>query len=1736
MRQSYLSISVLLRLMIAALVLNLTNAVAAPSPSMPATVAPAGSIGPDPGPGFVRLPGHVLDSLDRAEVLQSDKNTAGKAKLTLTLVLRRENQAAFDRYLADVYDPHSKHYRQFLSQAQIAERFGPSRRTYAAVRRYLTQSGFELLSGSKNRLTLTVRGTRRAAQQAFQVNIRDVQWGAQRRYANDADPAVPIELAPHIQAIVGLLTPPQPMPAAEGTPPLPEDPGWDAMLKGFEIVDEELEELAGNSLKMTPIVQATTGNGGAQAGAIAAETEALEDLEITDIFLAEGLEGAESKQVASRKSLFRQNSATVGTGQKIGITSTSAFLNSDVADWLALAGLPASLGNQVSQVPVAGGAPIGPGETDVLLGIDTILSLTPGAQIVVYEAPFASNAASFQAVLNAMIDDGVTVISNTNIYCEDQTTLADVQSLDATLATAAASGISVFSATGDSGSTCSDGTASTIAVPTDSPHVTAVGGSTGTVGAGNVYGSESWFDGSNDVPPLGPAGFGVSRYFQAPAYQSSLAVSTMRSVPDVVTLADPKFAPYLCEADAGGCPASKFFGGTSLATPLWAAYTAALNQLLQKPLGLLNPSLYATAAASTFHSAGLLNTDAAHVGLGSPDVTKLYLALSGKTVGPVSATTSTVTASTSPGLVLSTSVPADGTTAVAIAVLLTDANGFPISGKSVTLAANGSAVNVTPSTSVTNSENGAAVFEVTAMTPGSVTFTATDATDGVVLTATATVTFAGPAAASGGINVAPAMVAADGVTPATITVTLKDANNQPAIGKTVTVMDGGAHAVITGPTPPVTDANGQIQFSATDQVNETVTFTAVDESDNNLTIPGSGTVTYSGSTNTACGVGLIPAAGAGYAISPFITGLPAAATLFYQGVNLGCPGGNTPTFTSNGTVLVTDGLTGALYQFGLSGGVATPATLLNTIAPAVRTPVYGKDGSVYATVGGEGGEIVQIDPATGNVLRLVASGLTCPGGLSVDPLSGDLFFDDGCTGGGTDNASVYRILDPANTNPSVPTSVVVYATLPQTPNGGMAFAPNGTLYAVSGYYVSGYSSSQTAEVVQVSATNAASVSMTPLTGLTSDYSVAVGVANPDGSAQSLIVEPSGTLTEIPIAAPNSATVLATVPNGAEVTGPSGVGAVGPDGCLYLTHYDTVYRLTNADGSCTYSPTSPAPSINLTPASVSPNPAQGATQSFTATVHNVSPLAGVAVNFLISGANAGLKLVRTDTNGNATLTYPGIFKGTDKVIATAAANASTNFASNIATVTWAAGSDTSFLTLNSSPTVGTIKQQTTVVGSLADVSVSPPTAVAGQTVTFGLGTSSCTGTTNAAGNASCALTPSQAGAGTLTANFAGNAQLIASSASTGFNVSAPPAPPPTVTITANPATIAAGGSSTLTWSSTNATSCSASGSWSGTQAVSGTQTVTPAATGTYTYSLTCTGSDGSAQASVTLSATLVTVTVNAKAGGGAMTWPLLAFLAMLAMLRMKTLFTVGRGDSGSAGGRDGGSAGVILRSALFASILIAAADPCARASESTNTNPGVLDEIYVGIRVGGMPLRLNAGDIDARLATEGFGGVAASTDTSALAGTVYAGFDVAKYADIEADIEVGFTHRNAYVATLTGTVATTASIPQLLQDTAGAIRGYGNIFSLTFRPRVEAAPNFMIDPRIGGFFWDTKLTAEAAGARIADTHEGGGVTAGIGAAYRVWRGLEIGLGADYFRGSPSNHATLYSGSLEWRFGR
>jgi sugar lactone lactonase YvrE len=93
-----------------------------------------------------------------------------------------------------------------------------------------------------------------------------------------------------------------------------------------------------------------------------------------------------------------------------------------------------------------------------------------------------------------------------------------------------------------------------------------------------------------------------------------------------------------------------------------------------------------------------------------------------------------------------------------------------------------------------------------------------------------------------------------------------------------------------------------------------------------------------------------------------------------------------------------------------------------------------KDGRLYGARL-DAGDVVELDPATGAVLRRVADYLSCPSGLAFDPLSGDLFVTLHCAG------AVARIADPMGAHPTT----TVYSVPGGAPDQ-LAFNPNGMAY------------------------------------------------------------------------------------------------------------------------------------------------------------------------------------------------------------------------------------------------------------------------------------------------------------------------------------------------------------------------------------------------------------------------------------------------------------------------------------------------------------------------------------------------------------------------------------------------------------------------------------------------------------------------------------------------------------------
>jgi uncharacterized repeat protein (TIGR01451 family) len=162
-------------------------------------------------------------------------------------------------------------------------------------------------------------------------------------------------------------------------------------------------------------------------------------------------------------------------------------------------------------------------------------------------------------------------------------------------------GQSFFAASGDS-----DAYTGFIAFPSDSPHITLVGGTTLATGSGASYASETVWNWDVELGSyedgVGSSG-GISTTYSIPSWQTNVSMSinggstTMRNVPDVALTADHVWVNY-----GGGL--QDWVGGTSCAAPLWAGFTALVNQQAvsssHAPVGFINPALYAIAGRANY--------------------------------------------------------------------------------------------------------------------------------------------------------------------------------------------------------------------------------------------------------------------------------------------------------------------------------------------------------------------------------------------------------------------------------------------------------------------------------------------------------------------------------------------------------------------------------------------------------------------------------------------------------------------------------------------------------------------------------------------------------------------------------------------------------------------------------------------------------------------------------------------------------------------------------------------------------------------------------------------------------------------------------------------------------------------------------------------------------------------------------------------------------------------------------
>ncbi len=135
---------------------------------------------------------------------------SANSTMRLVMVLPLRNQDELESLLADLYNPASPSYHQFLTVDEFTARFGPTEEDYDTAIAFAQENGLTVVGTSRNRVNLDVEGTAANIEKAFHVKMGLYQHPTESRtfFAPDREPTadLPFQLW-HVAGLDNFATP-----------------------------------------------------------------------------------------------------------------------------------------------------------------------------------------------------------------------------------------------------------------------------------------------------------------------------------------------------------------------------------------------------------------------------------------------------------------------------------------------------------------------------------------------------------------------------------------------------------------------------------------------------------------------------------------------------------------------------------------------------------------------------------------------------------------------------------------------------------------------------------------------------------------------------------------------------------------------------------------------------------------------------------------------------------------------------------------------------------------------------------------------------------------------------------------------------------------------------------------------------------------------------------------------------------------------------------------------------------------------------------------------------------------------------------------------------------------------------------------------------------------------------------------------------------------------------------------
>src|ERR1039458_9792882 len=156
------------------------------------------------GNQLVTLKGNTHPLANSANDLGRVSPTLPMTDLILVLSRRPEQQAAFDKFVANQYDSASPDFHKWLTPEQVGENCGPAETDIATITNWLTGHGFSVDEVTKDRMSIRFSGTAAQVESAFHTEIHNLTVKGVAHIGNMTDPRIPTALTPVVVGVKAL--------------------------------------------------------------------------------------------------------------------------------------------------------------------------------------------------------------------------------------------------------------------------------------------------------------------------------------------------------------------------------------------------------------------------------------------------------------------------------------------------------------------------------------------------------------------------------------------------------------------------------------------------------------------------------------------------------------------------------------------------------------------------------------------------------------------------------------------------------------------------------------------------------------------------------------------------------------------------------------------------------------------------------------------------------------------------------------------------------------------------------------------------------------------------------------------------------------------------------------------------------------------------------------------------------------------------------------------------------------------------------------------------------------------------------------------------------------------------------------------------------------------------------------------------------------------------------------------